>query len=70
MRDGVDLAHMSEELVAEPLAARRAAHEPRDVDEGQPRRLDLGRLGELREAFRAVVRRDLLPTSGSMVLNG
>ena len=33
MRDGVDLAHMGEELVAKTLAARGAGHEAGDIDE-------------------------------------
>ena len=49
MRDGVDLADMGEELVAEPLALGGAAHQAGDVDEGQPRRHDLGRFRELRQ---------------------
>ena len=47
--DGVDLADIAEELVAEPLALGGAAHQARDVDEGQPRRHDLGGLRELRQ---------------------
>ena len=38
MRDRIDLADMAEELVAEPLALRRAAHQARDVDEFELRR--------------------------------
>ena len=49
MRDGVDLADVAEELVAEPLAFRGALHQPRDIHEGEPRRHDLGRFGELRQ---------------------
>ena len=37
MDDRVDFADVREELVAEPFALRRAAHQPGDVDE-----LDLG----------------------------
>ena len=40
---------LAEELVAEPLALGGAAHQAGDVDEGQPRRDDLGRLRERRE---------------------
>ena len=39
--DGIDLADVAEELVAEALALGGAAHEAGDVDEGEPRR-DLG----------------------------
>ena len=35
MGDGVDLADVGEELVAEPLALGGAAHEAGDVDEGR-----------------------------------
>ena len=49
MGDGVDLADVGEELVAEALALRGAAHQARDVDERQPRRHDLLGLGELRQ---------------------
>ena len=43
MRDRVDLADRGEELVAEALALGCAAHQARDVDEGQPGRNDLRR---------------------------
>ena len=36
--DGVDLADIGEELVAEPFALRGAAHQAGDIDEGQPGR--------------------------------
>ena len=49
MRDGVDLTDIGKKLIAEPLAFRGAAHQPRDIDEGQPRRNDLGRFGKLGE---------------------
>ena len=41
MRDGIDLADGGEELVAEAFALRGAAHQPGNIDEGQPRRDDL-----------------------------
>jgi hypothetical protein len=47
MGDGVDLADIGEELVAQPLALGRALHQPGDVDEGHPRRDDLLRLRDL-----------------------
>ena len=60
MRDRVDLADIGEELVAEPLAFRGAAHEAGDIDEGEPRRNDLRRLGELRQLVEARIgHRDL-----------
>ena len=49
MRDGVDLADVGEELVAEAFALGGAAHEAGDVDEGQPGRDDLRRFGDRRE---------------------
>ena len=60
MGDGVDLADVGEELVAEPLALRGAAHEAGDVDEGEPGRHDLHGLGELRQRVEARIgHRDL-----------
>ena len=44
MRDGIHLPDMLEELVAEPFAFRRAAHQPRDVDEPHRRRRRFFRL--------------------------
>ena len=38
VRDRIHFADVPEEAVPEPLAPRRAGHEPRDVDEGQGRR--------------------------------
>ena len=52
LRDGVGLADVREELVAEPLALARAAHDAGDVDERHRRGQDaLGveDLGELRQ---------------------
>ena len=53
MGDGVAFADIGEELVAETLALRGAAHEAGDIDEGQPRRDDLLRAGDLGEGRRA-----------------
>ena len=39
-RDRVGLANVAQERVAEPFAAARAAHEPRDIDEADGRRDD------------------------------
>ena len=47
MDDRIDLADVGEELVAEALALRGAAHQPGDVDEGELRLDDLGRAGDL-----------------------
>ena len=41
VRDGIDLADIAEKLVAQAFALRGAAHQPGDVDEGQPCRHDL-----------------------------
>src|SRR3546814_16833717 len=60
MDDRIDFADVAEELVAEPFALRRAAHEAGDVDEGELRRDDLlaardaGQLVEPRIGDRAV----------------
>ena len=58
--DGVDLADIGEELVAETLALARAAHEARDVDEGEAGRDDLLGMGELGQPHQARIgHRDL-----------
>ena len=44
--NGIDLADVAEELVAEPFALARAFHQPGNVDELELRRHDLGRLGD------------------------
>ena len=54
--DGVHLADVAEELVAEAFALRRAAHEPGDVDEGQPGRQDLRRLADRCQLVEPLVR--------------
>ncbi len=54
--DRVHLADVGEELVAEPFALRRAAHETGDVDEREPRRDDLRRLGDRGERVEPLVR--------------
>ena len=47
--DGIALADIAEELVAQPLALRCAAHEAGDIDELQLRRHDLGRFTNSRD---------------------
>ena len=60
VRDGIDLADIGQELVAEALALRGAAHQAGDIHEGQPGRHDLGRLGKLGQHVKTRVRhRDL-----------
>ncbi len=60
MRDRIDLADGGEELVAEALALRGAAHEARDIDEGQPGRDDLAGPRDLRQLVEPGIRhRDL-----------
>jgi hypothetical protein len=44
--DGIDFADVGEELVAQTFAARCAAHQPGDVDEGEPGRHHGGGFGE------------------------
>ena len=56
MHDGVDLADMGEELVAQALALGGAAHQPGDVHEGEARGHDLRRFGERGERVEAQVR--------------
>jgi len=53
VRDRVDLADMGEELVAEALALRGAAHEAGDVDEGEPGRNDRVGMRDFRERLQA-----------------
>ena len=54
-RGGVGLADVSEEAVAEPLAAACAPHESSDVGERHRRGDHLGRLEERREPVEAIV---------------
>ena len=54
--DGVDLADITQELVAEPLALRGAAHQAGDIDKGEPRRHNDGRLGERRQRIEPLIR--------------
>ena len=70
MDDGVDLADVGEELVAEAFALGRAAHQAGDVDE---RELGLDFLADL--AIAAILSRRssgtaTRPTLGSIVQNG
>src|SRR3546814_1350496 len=44
--DRVDLTDVAEELVAQPLALARAAHQPGDVDEAELGFDNLGRAGD------------------------
>ncbi len=53
VHDGIHLADVGEELVAEALALGRAAHQPGDVYEGDARRDDLLRLGDVGELAHA-----------------
>ena len=54
--DGVAFADIGEELVAEPLAFGGAAHQPRDIDESQPRGDDRLRFPDGRDLVQAFVR--------------
>ena len=60
----------AEELIAEAFALRGAAHEPGDVDEGEPGRDGLGRLGDLGQRVEARIGDGTSPTFGSMVQKG
>ncbi len=53
MDDGVDLADVGEELVAEPFALGGAAHQAGDVDEADAGRDDLLRLGDRGDLLQA-----------------
>ncbi len=53
--DGVDLADVGEELVAEPFALAGAAHQAGDVDEAELGRHDLRRLGKAGEHLQPLV---------------
>lgn len=53
VHNGIHLADVGEELVAEALALGRAAHQPGDVYEGDARRDDLLRLGDVGELAHA-----------------
>ena len=72
MHDGVDLADVGEELVAEPFALRGAAHETGDVDEIDAGRDDFLRacraFGDLFHAFGSGTATS--PVFGSMVQKG
>ena len=69
--DGVAFADVGEELVAEPLALRGAAHQAGDVDEGQAGRDDLLRAGDRARASSSRGSGTATsPTFGSMVQNG
>ena len=56
MGDGVDFADIAEKLIAEPLAFGGAAHQARDIDEGQPRRHDHRRFGQRRQRVEPAIR--------------
>ena len=70
VRDGVGLADVGEELVAEALAFRGAGHQPGDVDELDHRRHHLLRLRDLGDRLRRRSGTSTMPTFGSMVQNG
>ncbi len=64
MGDRLDLADMGEELVAETLALRGAAHQAGDVDEFELGRHDLRRLAELRQDVEPRIRHGDAPDIG------
>ena len=53
MGDGVAFADIGEKLIAEALAFRGAAHEPGDIDEGEPGRDDLFGTGDAGQHVKA-----------------
>ena len=70
MDDRVDFADVGEELVAEPFALRRAAHQAGDVDEAELSLDDLGGAGDAREIVGARIGTATWPTLGSIVQKG
>ncbi|OIQ67242.1 hypothetical protein GALL_511810 [mine drainage metagenome] len=56
MGNRINLADGGEKLVAEALALRGAAHEARDIDEGQPCRNDLRGFGSCRQLVEPRIR--------------
>ncbi|MCY1297378.1 hypothetical protein D9M70_468150 [compost metagenome] len=56
MHDGIHFADVGEELVAEAFTLRRATHEAGDIDEGDARRDDFLRLGNVGKLAHARVR--------------
>jgi hypothetical protein len=70
VHDGVDLADVGEELVAEAFALGGAAHEAGDVDEGDAGRDDLLRLRDRAIFFSRGSGTATSPVFGSMVQNG
>jgi hypothetical protein len=70
VEDRVDLADVGEELVAEPLALARAAHDARDVDDADHRGDDLLALDVLEDLLEVLVGTGTTPTFGSIVQNG
>ena len=69
--DGVDLADVGEELVAEPLALARALHQAGDVHELDGGRDDDVGLGDALQHVRAAASGTVtMPTFGSMVQKG
>ena len=55
VRDGVDLANIAEELIAQPLPFGGAANETRNIDKCQPRRHDRRRFRERRKSFQPLI---------------
>ena len=54
--DGIDLADVGKELVAQAFALAGAFHQPRDVHEGELRGDDLGALADGGQLFQPFVR--------------
>ena len=68
--DGVGLADVGKELVAKPLALRRAGDQAGDVDEFDDRGNDFLRLDDVRQRSSRGSGTGTMPTFGSMVQKG
>ena len=69
VHNGIDLANVGEELVAESFALTRALNEARDIYKFDGGRDDLVRLCDFSQRFQSV-RTWTTPTLGSIVQNG
>jgi hypothetical protein len=70
MGDGVDLADVGEELIAEAFALGGAANQAGDVDEGEPCRDDLREAAMRASLSRRGSGTPTSPTFGSIVQKG
>ena len=56
MGDGINLADIGEKLIAQPFTLRRAAHQTGNIDKAQARRNAIGRLGDVGQRIKPVIR--------------